>query len=110
MQVQPNASRLELTQERHEVLQTPAEAIHAPRSNHVELAPRGSLAHPVERWTPCAALGAAHAMVDELLNHPPAGPSSDLVERLKLLPDRLMVGRYPRVERYLLLCHAGLPY
>jgi hypothetical protein len=110
VEVEANASRLQFRQERHEALQTSPESIDAPGRDHVELAPRSSLAHPIERWAPCAALGTTHALINELLEYPPASPASDLVERLELPGDGLTIRRYPGVERYALPCHGRLLY
>ena len=98
MQEQINPQRMQLGQERHEVLEAAAEPIDAPGHDHVEL-PFGRIAtERIESRAPVPAPGAADAVIlvdlDDLASH----PAGDLTELALLVGRGLVLRRDAEVE------------
>src|SRR5262245_12133693 len=89
---------MDLAQESHEVLQGAPEAIHAPRRDHVELAPCRALEHSVEGRSFVPVLGTADPVVAELLHDLPTPALGYSQQLAALVLDALPVSRYAGVD------------
>jgi hypothetical protein len=78
MQIEVDAVRANLLEERYEVLQRAAEPVNGPGHEHIEFASGGVFEQAVELGTLFSAFGAAHAVVDILIDDLPALPRRDL--------------------------------
>src|SRR6266446_196915 len=98
MQIQANPLLLEFLHELHQMLQAAADAVDRPRGNHVELASGSGLRKSLERRAFLAALGAADAVIDVLLDDLPAALLGNPQKFLALVLDCLAGGGDPEVN------------
>lgn len=93
MQVEIDPTRLHVRQEGDEILQRPAQTIHAPCSNEIELFAGDPLQQAVEARTLVPALRAGNAFVSVDGHDRPAETDRDLVQLAQLVLDRLVLVR-----------------
>ena len=99
MQIEIDAVRADLVEERYEVLQRAAQPVNRPGHEHIEFASGGVFEQAVELGAPVTAFGAAHTIVDILVDDFPALARSDLAKSLDLILWGLAVaGRHAGVE------------
>ena len=85
MQVEIDAVAVDFAEEQHKVLKRAPEPVDRPGQKHIELAARGVLEQPIELRALVEAFGAAHAVVDILIDDLPALACSDLAQRTDLV-------------------------
>jgi hypothetical protein len=99
MQIEIDAVCLDLPKEGYKVLQRTAQPVNRPGGQHVVAAARGVFEQPIELGAFITAFGAAHAVVDILVDDLPALARSNLAECPDLVVGGLAVaGRHARVE------------
>src|SRR4029077_1973325 len=108
MQKQVDSERVDFRQEAGEILQAAAEAVDAPRHDHIEFSPRGGAAQRVEGRALVAVLGTADAVILVDFDNLAAHAAGDLAQLALLVGRGLIEGRDAKVENST-LHHAASP-
>jgi len=92
VEIEVHGLGLDVVQERHEVRQAPAKAIHVPRHDLIEFATSDAFQQSVEAGAPITPFGAGDAFIGQDGDDIPSLTLGDSVEFEELVFDRLIIG------------------
>src|SRR5262249_62429751 len=98
IEVKVHAARFQLLDGVQQVRKRAADTVNRPSHHNVKLPLLGVVQHPVEPGTVLATLGAGYASVVVDLNHLPAAALRNLTKLNLLIPHRLLVSAYTKIE------------